>query len=236
MYDTRGMDTLYTKGSIGVDNVPNRRISFHAKGTTQDGVNDVTFAGLEYLIEPGGVGYIIEAKFDLDSMAVDGFKVEHGVMMAMRIDNTDSDPTLNPAEAGTRTLILSWGGTSSNENWLRPSQWGGMMIFDPAFSSVDDETPNLPLTTQLYDNYPNPFNPTTTIKFDLAKASHVSIVVFNSIGQRVKTIFDGNKQAGKYDFVWDARNDHGNRVGTGVYFFKMTADDYQMTKKMVLIK
>jgi hypothetical protein len=166
-------------------------------------------------------------------MAVEGFTTTHGAMLPLKIDCTDNDPTMGDEE---RTLLLQWGGSGSSENWRRPSQWGGLMLYDPTQSSVEDESPNIPLTTQLYDNYPNPFNPTTTIRFDLAKAGPVKILIYNSIGQKVRTLFDGTQQAGKYDFIWDSRNDHGNRVGTGVYFFKMIADNYQMTKKMVLIK
>jgi hypothetical protein len=166
-------------------------------------------------------------------MAVEGFTTEHGVVLPLKIDCTDNDPTNGDEE---RTLLLQWGGTGSSENWRRPSQWGGLMVFDPNASGLAEESANIPLTTRLHDNYPNPFNPTTTIRFDLAKAGPVSIIIYNSIGQKVRTLLDAAKQAGKYDFVWDGRNDHGNRVGTGVYFFRMKADDYQMTRKMVMIK
>ena len=84
----------------------------------------------------------------------------------------------------------------------------------------------------LEQNFPNPFNPTTSIGFSLEKKSDVSLTVFNILGQEIATLFDGVKEAGDHNVVWDA-----SEVVSGIYFYKLsTADGLSRTKKMVLLK
>lgn len=89
----------------------------------------------------------------------------------------------------------------------------------------------LPLTNQLYSNYPNPFNPTTTIKYDINNDALVKIKVFNVLGQEVMVLVNENKKAGKYSVVFD-----GSNLASGIYFYRFEAGDFISVKKMVLIK
>jgi len=88
----------------------------------------------------------------------------------------------------------------------------------------------------LLGNYPNPFNPTTTISFELAKESPVSISIFNVKGQKVKTLVEGICSAGIHQIVWNGHDDRGKSVSSGVYFIKMQSNDYFRVKKMVMMK
>ena len=88
-----------------------------------------------------------------------------------------------------------------------------------------------PKNFSLSQNYPNPFNPQTTIEYSLPKASHVVITVYNTRGQLVKTLFNGQKQAGSYRIIWD-----GNENPAGIYFLHFQAGDFNQTIKMVLTK
>jgi flagellar hook assembly protein FlgD len=88
----------------------------------------------------------------------------------------------------------------------------------------------------LYANYPNPFNPTTTLKYDLAKSSHVSLVIYNMLGQKIRTLVDAVKPAGYHAAVWDGANDSGAAIASGIYFFEFKADGYAQTNKMILMK
>ena len=90
---------------------------------------------------------------------------------------------------------------------------------------------NIPDNFALNQNYPNPFNPTTTIRFDLAKNTNVNLVVYNSLGQEVTRIFDGHKQAGSYEAVFDASG-----LSSGTYYYRLTTDYFVETKKMVVVK
>ena len=93
-----------------------------------------------------------------------------------------------------------------------------------------------PVITELLGNYPNPFNPETTIDFNLRAESHVSIEIFNIRGQKVRTLIDDFYGAGNHQAVWTGNDDAGRSVGSGVYFYRMNADGVSATRRMVLMK
>ncbi|MCL1827631.1 MAG: T9SS type A sorting domain-containing protein, partial [Candidatus Cloacimonetes bacterium] len=103
---------------------------------------------------------------------------------------------------------------------------------------VDENNPeiNLPKATALKGNFPNPFNPTTSIVFDLAKDGNVKIEIFNLKGQKVTTITDKNHKAGSYTVVWDGTDDYRSSVSSGVYFYRFTTDEMTVARKMILLK
>ena len=84
---------------------------------------------------------------------------------------------------------------------------------------------------KLFQNYPNPFNPTTIISYQVPVTSNVEILVFNTLGEKVATLVNGEKEAGVYDVVLNEANLPG-----GVYLYKLTAGDFISTKKMILLK
>ncbi|MCG8607426.1 T9SS type A sorting domain-containing protein, partial [bacterium] len=101
--------------------------------------------------------------------------------------------------------------------------------------SVEDDD-LVPLTFDLEQNYPNPFNPETTIRYQLAQQGQVKIQIFNILGQRVRTLVDQVQPAGTFSVRWDATNDSGARVATGVYVYRMTTPDFVKSQKMLLLK
>lgn len=92
------------------------------------------------------------------------------------------------------------------------------------------------LVTTLLPAYPNPFNPTTTIPFDLATQGRVSLRIFDTQGKLVRTLCDEVMPSGIHQSVWDGRDNAGHHVATGVYFVRLVTGDYQMTRKLVMIK
>ncbi|MDH4158410.1 MAG: T9SS type A sorting domain-containing protein, partial [candidate division Zixibacteria bacterium] len=94
----------------------------------------------------------------------------------------------------------------------------------------------LPRDYALYQNFPNPFNPSTSIRLALPQAGHVTLEVFNILGQTVATVVDREMPAGYHTVVWDGDDNGGSRVASGVYFYRMTSGDYQQNRKMVLLK
>jgi hypothetical protein len=108
------------------------------------------------------------------------------------------------------------------------------------YSQVDEsdivETPSL---TALLGNYPNPFNPYTTINFVVARhALPIHLNIYNVRGQRVKTLLDGSKEfgAGEHSVVWNGRDNNDNLVSSGIYFYQMKAGNHTETRKMLLMK
>jgi len=100
--------------------------------------------------------------------------------------------------------------------------------------SIDAEI--IPLKFQLHNAYPNPFNPVTTLRYDLPENSIVNIVVFDMMGREVRTLINQTQNAGHQSVVWDATNDYGKPVSAGIYLYQIQAGEYISTKKMVLLK
>jgi len=91
-----------------------------------------------------------------------------------------------------------------------------------------------PMTIRLAQNFPNPFNPSTTIQFELPKASQVEITVFNTRGQKVRSLLSNFLSPGEHQVEWDGRDDAGNKVSTGVYFYTLKSGQVYKMMKMIL--
>jgi len=93
-----------------------------------------------------------------------------------------------------------------------------------------------PLAAMLIQNFPNPFNPKTVIEYLLPQSAEVSLVIYNVLGQKVKTLVDGFQTAGFQSAEWDGTNESGSVTSSGIYFYKLVAGDFTQTKKMVMLK
>jgi hypothetical protein len=101
---------------------------------------------------------------------------------------------------------------------------------------VEDD-PSLKWTNDLAQNFPNPFNPITTIRYSIKEHAHVSLKIYNVAGQLVKTLVSESQQPGFiHEVRWNGRSDSGNPVASGVYFYKLVTKDFSKTRKMVLLK
>jgi hypothetical protein len=94
----------------------------------------------------------------------------------------------------------------------------------------------LPTVFALEQNYPNPFNPTTTIRYAIPKQAGVELVIINLNGQIVRTLVNEAQRADFYNVVWDGRNNRGEEVGSGIYFYRLQADKFSAIKKLMLVK
>jgi len=104
----------------------------------------------------------------------------------------------------------------------------------PVTPNPEDDLPQL--VTGLYSNYPNPFNPSTTIRFSLAQAMKASLRIYNSRGQLVNTLLDAALPAGQHSLVWNGKDGFGRDVASGVYFYRLSAGSRVMHRKMLLLK
>ncbi|MCI0596125.1 MAG: T9SS type A sorting domain-containing protein, partial [candidate division Zixibacteria bacterium] len=109
-----------------------------------------------------------------------------------------------------------------------------LSIADSVVGIGDAET--LPKTFAVSPNFPNPFNPVTTISYDIPQASEVTLVVYNILGQKVRTLVNSRKDPGRYSVMWDAANDAGAAVASGIYIYRFQAGDFLQVRKMVLLK
>ncbi|NQT96695.1 MAG: T9SS type A sorting domain-containing protein [Candidatus Marinimicrobia bacterium] len=103
--------------------------------------------------------------------------------------------------------------------------------------SIDQNDKNLlPQMVYLYPNYPNPFNPITTIRYQLMQDSHVTLAVYDILGREIRTLVDREMTADNHSILWDAKNNAGKTVASGVYIYQLKVGDFRTVKKMVLLR
>jgi len=147
----------------------------------------------------------------------------------------------DPSDA-TATLVGDYPGG----NLVIPTGPAGdnVLVLDDAAIGFDE--PGIPLITavpapplklaELEQNEPNPFNPSTSIRFRLTRAAAVRLTIHDATGRLVRTLLAESRPAGTHDLHWDARDERGQRLGSGVYFYRLRADDELQTRKMLLLK
>lgn len=109
------------------------------------------------------------------------------------------------------------------------------------YGAIINATPHVTITEfRLYTNYPNPFNPGTTIKFEVPEDTpgekKIEVAIYNTLGQQVRRLYDGLAEGGVYKIYWDTRDGHSNPVASGIYFVRLRSDQYVKTIKMTLLR
>ena len=110
------------------------------------------------------------------------------------------------------------------------------LTLSPAVVTAVDENPVIPTDLVLEQNYPNPFNPSTAISYQLLANSYVTLRVFDLLGREVATLVSGAQAAGRHTIVWNAQNNFGETVSSGVYLYRLTAGGSVLTRRMVFLK
>ena len=145
-----------------------------------------------------------------------------------------------PANATTGPLYI--GGTPSNDQYFNgmvdevrlynyvPEEYQDIMV-DTTTTDIEEDRTALPEQVTLSENYPNPFNPTTRINYSLPQAGDVQLKVYNMLGREVATLVDGRKASGRHEIEFNARD-----LASGMYFYRLQADNTTITRKMLLVK
>ncbi|MBA7592045.1 hypothetical protein ES708_34218 [subsurface metagenome] len=94
----------------------------------------------------------------------------------------------------------------------------------------------VPAEFELYENFPNPFNPTTTIQYSIPQNSTVTLKVYDTAGRKIKALENGYKTVGTHSVVWDGKDENGNAAASGIYFYRLQAKGSIKTGKMILLK
>lgn len=142
-----------------------------------------------------------------------------------------ADETVAGIKKG-ETFYLQVNGIKTNEEFTWTEQ--GALIEVAALTTGGNNT--LPESYELEQNYPNPFNPSTTISFSLPTASEATLEIYNLLGQKVATLYDGFAEAGEHKVVWDGRTLNGETASSGIYLYRLTAGQFVKTLKMTLVK
>ncbi|MDZ4722930.1 MAG: FlgD immunoglobulin-like domain containing protein [candidate division Zixibacteria bacterium] len=112
--------------------------------------------------------------------------------------------------------------------------YGNTILYLP--TGADDDRDNLPVSFELMQNFPNPFNPATTIAFTIPASGEVHLNVYNLIGQNVRELVGSALAAGSHYIEWDGTDNNGQRVASGIYLYTLTVGDISQSKKMLLLK
>ena len=174
-------------------------------------------------------------------------------VLAAGIENPDTSKKLEPANSYVikRSVVSAGGAAGQSTSYTSNGTMGQSTPvgigtaaqktlfagFWPPLSATTsaEETPVVNYN-RLFQNYPNPFNPVTTIRYSMAGAGHVELVIYSVSGERVRTLINENRDAGTHTAVWDGRNDHGTAVSSGVYFYRLQAGYFVSAKKMLLLR
>ena len=184
----------------------------------------------------------VNASFTYPDVIVTWDPISDGRDLASYSVYRDADPT--PIATGiTVTMImvtLPSGNYCFNVTAVYDGGWESEWSDDAWVTVTKSNNILIPVRTELTGNYPNPFNPETTIKFSLKEAGNVNIKVYNLKGAVVRTLVDGEMNAAYHEISWDGKDNAGNQVGSGLYFYKMVSEGnsgrYTSTKKMILLK
>ena len=102
--------------------------------------------------------------------------------------------------------------------------------------SIDDEPANIPDKLTLHPAYPNPFNPSTTISFDLNARSSLNLKIFDQLGREVITLYSGTLERGNHSYTWNGRDNNGKKVSSGIYFSQLQVGELHRVRKVTLLK
>jgi hypothetical protein len=151
-------------------------------------------------------------------------------LVSVSIDGDSAlDLSFTPAQSGTATIVI------------RATDTGALAVDDTVVVVVSGTPsaapdPIIPERFTLYQNAPNPFNPTTVIRFDVATSTPVELRIYDVSGRLVRTLVTGVMPAARHRVVWDGRDDRGVGVSTGVYFYSLVTREFRATKKMIFLK
>jgi hypothetical protein len=145
---------------------------------------------------------------------------------------------------GVDSTFVVWHSLQTQQFTLAFNRRPTIVYFDPEndllkevnqYTSVDPEQA-IPGNFYLARNYPNPFNPSTTIQYDIASDGMVSLKIYDVLGRHVKTLAEGQAKAGHYQVIWDGFDDAGQQVSSGVYLYRIQTSEGTATRKMNLIR
>ena len=246
------LDTIYVV--LQMQNLPNslEGLTFHINYNSNDlFLNNWSLSPEEFNLEEeltGELNNSIDLYMDIDSTSIDSsifkaamytptnelYQGNGGNMFFLQFFNigTDGDST-----------VISYNKVHVNEHAMKEQNYTSQVIYLGDCNGVfngeclsNDEYQLIPKGYHLSQNYPNPFNPITYIHYSVPNYDFITIDIINFSGQIIKTIVQSSHQPGNYEIMWDGTNYYGISVPSGIYFYKMDADEFVSVKKLVLLK
>lgn len=169
------------------------------------------------------------ATFDLTLSYTDDelFLVDEDNLWIWRWSGSYWDGPKAPSATSLSDNWITVAGETEFSDWLITDQWGPVGV---------DDGQEVPVRTELSVNYPNPFNPTTTIAYSLERPANVTLSIYDATGCTVLVLINAKQEAAHYKTTWDGRDHAGTPVASGVYFLRLRAGDFTQVRKMVLVR
>jgi beta-xylosidase len=138
--------------------------------------------------------------------------------------------------SGRHDVYLRFTGTGTDRLFQLQSLYFKAKADTSTTSVTEPQGSRLPKSFDMEQNFPNPFNPSTTIRYSLPTPVKVNVTIYNLLGMKVRTLVDSFQKADEHSAVWDAKDDEGNSVSSGIYFCRLEAGDVNLQRKMVLVR
>ena len=211
-------------------------------------INEISTQFIEYDVNQDGVVNISDLVLVAGRLGQSGpnaadvngdgvVNIQDLILVASALGQTQAAPSLHPAslEMFTAADIQEWLAEAHGLDLTDPKLQSGIRFLEQLLSVL------VPKETELLPNYPNPFNPETWIPYRLAEDAFVALVIYDQRGSVVRRFNVGHQTASVYEsrsqaIYWDGRNEVGDRVASGIYFYALTAGDYSATRKLVILK
>jgi len=217
---------------------------FSFKSNTDDSysivVTEATIAGIS--LETGDeIGIFTPADLCV------GAEVWTGTTMALAAWIDDSQTIeIDGYKNGELISFKIWDKSSDNELYATPTYAIGngtfgsgvytMVSINADITTVEEINAVVPISFRLCQNFPNPFNPTTTIQYSLPQQSHVKLSIYNVLGDEIATLVNEEQHIGDYSFHWNSTDKNNKRLASGIYVYRLQAGGYIAQNKMILMK
>ena len=200
--------------------------SFEADIWVWDVDSDTTITNKQFFIQMPG-GYADGIKVDQNGLI---YAATFGLGGIWIIDPDGSKIDLIPVPESVTNL--NWGDPERSILYIT----GEHAVYRLSVITDIKNNINKPENFSLYQNYPNPFNPETSIHFTVPKMSRVSLAIYDILGRKIRALVSETKAAGSYNVTWNGKNNQGQPLASGLYFYKLQAGEFSATKKMMLLK
>lgn len=127
-------------------------------------------------------------------------------------------------------------GSFSYNCTIHPLMTGTVVVDSGSLDVKDQNDDNLPKSFRLEQNFPNPFNASTTITYELAYPEKATLTIYNLTGRKIRTLSEGRKSAGQHRLVWDGKDENGDTVSSGIYLYRLTVGELTRVRKMMFVK
>ncbi len=206
---------------------------------TEDNIGSNQIFAWSQSVDPNGseITYHITWQTETDTGTFEIWDDTTGTAVLVPVENIAGIMTALASATGEYIADFSWSvWADDGYDQVEASNGPRVITVDVGWYLGIDDVAAIPGVFALHQNYPNPFNPVTTIRYDVPEQSHVTMEIYNLLGQRVATLVNGIQEPGYHAILWNGTNMNGAAMSSGMYFYHIQAGDFRAVKKLILVK